>query len=669
MDHAAAAPTTPEPRVPRRSTGQRIATGVVATALIAAGGGAVAWAATERTDSRVDSGQTAHGSHHGGAGHDHGQHGEEAGHLPAVNRNVELVSKLQLTGELGRVSDVSAHNGFAYLGAYDEPTCETGGVWVVDIRDPEQPKKVSLIKSHEDTYTAEGVQALGVTTPEFNGDLLAFSNESCTSGQTNNGIGGMTLYDVSNPFKPKKLVEGFGDFTNGGKAQRHANMIHSVLVWDAGDKAYAVTVDDMEERDVDIFDITDPTKPVLVSETGLPDWPEATSEGYGQTNWFHDVEVRQFGDRWIMIASYWDVGYVKLDVTDPANPVFISDSDFAAVDPEFPSVGAPEGNAHQGNWNRSGEYFVATDEDFAPYRTLPMTVTTGPHAGSYSSQPIGGGAPVTILPDRRLNGPTVYGGYGCDGSAAIPPRSQTLPAELGPGEEAILVLQRGPTNDPSATEAACFPGDKAANGRAAGYDAVVIAARHLGSAEADEPPYCGSGGYPTEPIVSFCISHQAMHVLFNKMPPQYGAYDSAQEPAIGDVGEKVDVQAIFDGWGYVHLFDAENFEDLDTYALAESKDESKAIGFGDLSVHEVDPDLGRDDLMHSAYYAGGYRALQIVEDDGGARLEEVGAFIDEGGNNFWGVHPMADTRPGHEGGTLVLLSDRDFGLYVVRYTG
>jgi hypothetical protein len=63
--------------------------------------------------------------------------------------------------------------------------------------------------------------------------------------------------------------------------------------------------------------------------------------------------------------------------------------------------------------------------------------------------------------------------------------------------------------------------------------------------------------------------------------------------------------------------------------------------------------------MHVSYYAGGYRALQIAEGNGGARLEEVGAFIDEGGNNFWGVHPMADTRAGHEGQTLVLLSDRD----------
>ncbi|HVE64474.1 MAG TPA: hypothetical protein VNB94_11815 [Mycobacteriales bacterium] len=631
------------------------------TAVLAYGGSAL----VQDSEQRRDLGLRAHGSHHDGSGH---QHRGEDGHLPAVNRNVELVSKLRLTNELGRVSDVSALNGFAYLGAYDEPECSTGGVWVVDIRDPQRPKKVSLIRSHEDTYTAEGVQALRVTTPKFTGDLLLFSNEVCQSGNTANGVGGMTIYDVSNPFAPKRLVEGFGDFSNAGKSQRKANMIHSVLAWDAGDRAYAVTVDDIEALDVDIFDITDPSRPKLVSETGLPHWPAAVSDGYGNENLFHDVEVRQFGRRWILMASYWDVGYVKLDVTDPANPVFLDDSDFGPTDPEFPGVGAPEGNAHQGNWTRDGQYFVATDEDFSPYRTSPLRITTGPHAGLYSSQPISGGGPATLLADKRLNGPTVYGGYGCPGSAPIPPRSSTLPGALAPGEEAILVLQRGPSGDPSAPEDACFPGEKAELGRAAGYDVVVIAARHLGSAAADDPPYCGAGGYPVEPIVSFCITHGALHALFRKMPAQYGTYDPALEPVRGAVGERVEVTATFDGWGYVRLLDAQTLANLDTYAVPESKEEQHAVGSGDLSVHEVDPDLARDDLMHSAYYAAGYRALKVVPDAGGARLEEVGAFIDEGGNNFWGVHPIADTRPGRQG-TLVLLSDRDFGLYVVKYTG
>jgi len=597
------------------------------------------------------------------------QHDGEGGHLPAVSENVDLVSKLELTTELGRVSDVSSLGNYAYLGAYAEPVCSTGGIWVVDISDPENPRKVKLIRSHEDTYTAEGVHAAHITTPYFNGDLLAHSNEVCQSSNSVNGVGGMTLLDISDPLAPKKVIEGFGDFTNKGSSQRKANQIHSVLMWDAGEKAYAVMVDDDEALDIDIVDITNPAKPTLISETGLPRWPAAKSNGFGNTNFFHDAEVRKFGERWIMVASYWDVGYVRLDVTDPANPVFLEDSEFAESDPEFPGVGVPEGNAHQGNWSRDGKYFVATDEDFSPYRTKPLAITTGPNQGTFSTQPIGGGGPVTLLPDKKLNGPTVYGGYGCAGSAPIPARSATLPGALPPGEEAILVLQRGPTGDPSAPEEACFPGQKAEAGIAAGYDAVVIAGRHLGSAAADEPPYCGSGGYPAQPVVSLCIGHGALHTLFNKLPAVYDAYVPAQEPAIGDLGEKIDVTAQFDGWGYVHLFKGDEMKDLDTYAVDETKLESNAISAGDLSVHEVDPDPFRDDLMHYSYYAAGYRATKIVETQDGAELQEVAAFIDEGGNNFWGVHPIADPRAGHGGESLILMSDRDFGLYVLKYTG
>ncbi|MFP5373039.1 MAG: hypothetical protein ACLGI3_20170, partial [Actinomycetes bacterium] len=461
------------------------------------------------------------------------------------------------------------------------------------------------------------------------------------------------------------LVEGFGDFTTKGRSQRKANQIHSVLMWQHEGRAYAGIVDDMEDLDIDVLDISNPSKPKLIAETGLPDWPNAVSDGYGALDLFHDLEVRRFGDRVVMVASYWDVGYVLLDVTDPARPVFLDDSDFGTTDPEFPGVGRPEGNAHQANWTKDGRYLVTTDEDFSPYRTMPLQITTGPNQGEYESQPIGGGGPVTLLTDKRLNGPTVYGGYGCDASAPIPPRSQTLPGTLPAGQEAVLVLQRGPSGDPSATEEACFPGDKARNGIAAGYDAVVIAGRHLGSREADSPPYCGSGAYPSQPVVSFCIGHEALHVLFNRLPAQFGAYDPALEPAVGDRGEHIDVTAVFDGWGYVHLLDGATLQDHDTWAVPESKLEANAIGAGDLSVHEVDPDLDEPTLMHFSYYAAGYRATEVVQTSEGPRLQEVAAFIDEGGNNFWGVHPVRDTRPG-KSGTVVLLSDRDIGLYAVK---
>lgn len=82
----------------------------------------------------------------------------------------------------------SSLGDYDYLGAYTEPTCSTGGIWVVDISDPANPRKVKLIRSHEDTYTAEGVHAARITTPYFDGDLVAHFNEICRSGNTANGV-------------------------------------------------------------------------------------------------------------------------------------------------------------------------------------------------------------------------------------------------------------------------------------------------------------------------------------------------------------------------------------------------------------------------------------------------------------------------------------------------
>lgn len=45
-------------------------------------------------------------------------------------------------------------------------------------------------------------------------------------------------------------------------------------------------------------------------------------------------------------------------------------------------------------------------------------------------------------------------------------------------------------------------------------------------------------------------------------------------------------------------------------------------------------------------------------------IQEVGAFIDEGDNNFWGVEVWHDEH----GELFVLASDRDHGLYVFQYT-
>src|SRR5215203_3725243 len=316
-------------------------------------------------DGVLDSGKETHNHHY--------QHNdEEEGHIPSGSLNVTEIGSLDLfEGEEqpGRIADVSAYGNYAYLTAFWEPECERGGVYVVDITDPSAPELVTLIPSHRGTFSGEGSQVMHLETKYFTGEVLAYQNEICP-GDTK-GVGGITLVDVTDPTKPKKLVEGAGDFSNAGKAQTKANETHSVRMWTDGEKAYAVLVDDLEETDIDILDITNPSKPVLVSETNLDDeTAQPLGDVHGDAVFLHDMVVKEINGVQTMLVSYWDGGYATLNVDDPSNPTFIADTDFAAADPARASFGetiTPEGNGHQAEFTKGSEYFIATDEDFDPY--------------------------------------------------------------------------------------------------------------------------------------------------------------------------------------------------------------------------------------------------------------------------------------------------------------
>jgi hypothetical protein len=600
--------------------------------------------------------------------------------LPPSKKNMKAVGRLKLTETDSVISDVTYHRGYAYLGEWIAACTEGEGgtndseVHVVDARNLKNPKKVATIPGNGNDWSGEGVHVIR----HRGRDLLLLSSEPCDSNLDAN-VGGMTIVDVTNPRQPEKLVSNFGDWTAGGPDGDDCrddvpvpcvtpHSVHSVMGWTDGNKAYAVQTDNEEFPDVDIFDITRPRKPVLIAETGLNDWVDplliSDQVANGGNIFLHDFQVKQIDGEWRMMLSYWDVGWVLLDVEDPSNPTVVDDYDYPDPDP-LTGFSPPEGNAHQSWWSKDNRFVVGTDEDFSPSRIDTMEITTGPNAGPYPAAAVGGGTGPDTLPDGKMNGPTVYGGYGCDASAPVPPRSD-YDLELGSGEEAIIVLQRGPTQDPGAPEAACFPGEKAENGINAGWDAVLLVNRHTGSADTDEP-FCGSGDFPAEPIVTACTTHDAFHRIFNTAPNHDLPVPPTGEPARGDEGEKVDVGASFDGWGYVQLFRGSNLNHVDQYAVRESLDPRYSSGFGDLSVHEVKTDPRGNYLGYISYYHAGARVVKF----GPEGIREVGHFISGRGNNFWGTFPLprAFGQKKTKGPIPVLMSDRDYGLYVLKYTG
>jgi hypothetical protein len=591
--------------------------------------------------------------------------------LPKSKKNMKLVGKLELTELEDGITDVYYHRGYAYLGTWI-PHCGAAGTHIVSLKKPKRPKAVAFAPTGEGAYVSEGVHVFHANTDSFEGDILLQDRETCPD-QTE-GRGGFDLYDVTNPKKPKPLVLGAGD-TDANNPDDPTplpfpNDYHSIMGWQQRGKAYAVGVDNFETLDVDIYDISDPTAPVLIAETGLEEWPDATVDGYGDLPLHHDMWVKRIDGDWRMLVSYWDLGYTLLDINDPSNPQFIDDFDFPSTDPIFPNLSPPEGNAHQAEWSTDGKFILASDEDFSPFRPI-FQILTGPNAGEYQAGEFGWTVPILEnFEDGVMNGPTVWGGRGCppieDDPATPedesfpgdppPPSPEEAGVELAEGEEAILVLTRG----------FCFFSEKVEVAQNAGYDAVIIGNHHAGAAEGGEDAFlCGSQGHEFEITASaVCVGHRTMHLIFNDEPEFEPIEDpeGADMPDIGTVGEAVSADPEFDGWGYLHLINANTLKRIDSFAVKQAKKE-KWVGAFPLSSHEIESDPRRKlHLAYVSYYEAGARVFRFGRKIG---LDPVGHFIDKDGADYWGVQPVprGKRRP------LLLFSDRHFGLYVLKYTG
>lgn len=631
------------------------------------------------TDGPIDTPPEVHEAHD----HD-AQHGPSEGHIAPSSENVDLVgvwTAPRTKNKPGRITDVWSKGDFAYLGTF-APPCSGLGVHVVDISDPANPQKAGFIPSRPGTRVNDvKVFHFDGLASGFTGDILLHSNENCSAHPQR--VGGISLWDVTDPTDPQPLARGVGDTTTTDDEGNEvtlprARQVHNIYAWQDGSSAFAVIVDDEEILDVDILDITDPTNPVHIAETGLPDWPAATVDGNGGTVFNHDVWVKEIGAQTFLLSSYWDAGFVVLDVTNPATPVFVGDSDYPDPDP-FTGISPQEGNGHAAVWSEDSQFVLAGDEDFSPFRIDPFEITTGPNAGEFPAGEFGWTRPVADFPGDAVQGPTVYGGSACPGQdldengtddRADVPDASVLDGAVGPDDERVLVTTRG----------TCFFSDKVRSGEEKGYDVVIIGNHHVGAGGGAFPDahVCGGQGSPVlGTAAGLCIGHRAMHLLFNddvEFEPETGA-TSPDMPPTGTLGERISAEAFFDGWGPFHLIDATSLEEVDAFAPPEVHDVSFAFGFGDLTMHNVEA-FGPGKAAIS-WYSLGLRVLDFSactaapdgdtsnQDDPGC-IQEVGHFIDEGGNNFWGVHIASDHPTDPE---LILASDRDRGLYILKFTG
>lgn len=533
-----------------------------------------------------------------------------SGHGGSSSPELAIVGQLDLGIPGENITDVWAYGNYAYLGTFDDVFCslDTTGIHIIDIADPTAPAKVGFIPAKPGTRNND-VKVNSISTPHFRGEILVATNEGCGSGfiprLNSNGVGsptgqnGIAIWDVTDPMKPRVLKQNFLDFDT-----------HNTFIWQQGQNAYLMAVDDENVQDVHIVDITKPQSPKLITTTGQQDWPSDIAAEFGSTAgiFLHDIWVQENDGQVTAYLAYWDAGLVLLDVTDPRNPTFLGDSTYGAPDPlsgEFPA-----GDGHVAVPNADGSRVLFGDEDFAA-GALVMFKFNG------TDYPVAEGGftpPTYTLPGGTFTGPVHWtGGEGCS--------SAEFDRAANPGE--IALIQRG----------TCFFSTKAAEAQALGYAGFVVA---NDAARGDGLITMSAG---TTDVITI---------------PGYFVGNSTGEIMKANEGGPLEAFGIFDGYGYLRLMDVSdpaNIVELDQFAT-EGVFANPPLP-GDRTMHNVVVDDGT--RAYISWYVDGMR----VVDFSGDKLTEVAHFADSSAS-FWGVY--LHNHP--DGNTYILGSDRNSGLYI-----
>lgn len=233
---------------------------------------------------------------------------------------------------------VIVRNGFAFVGHMRAPS----GTTIIDVRDPKNPIVVAELQMAPGTHSHK-VRLTGdtmVINQEFN-----FNDPNPPPADWK---GGANIYDVSNPRKPHQL----GRWETGGQG------VHRFDI----DERYAYlssTADGYLAHIVIIVDLKDPAKPAEVGRWWMPgQWTAG-----GETPTWEKTAHRchhplRRGNR--LYTSYWQAGFVILDIDDMSKPKKISGLDWS------PPYHCPTHTTLPLPFDiRGRKYMVVADEDVA----------------------------------------------------------------------------------------------------------------------------------------------------------------------------------------------------------------------------------------------------------------------------------------------------------------
>jgi hypothetical protein len=251
-------------------------------------------------------------------------------------------------------------DGVAYLGSWGSPVgCPGLGARVLDVHDPANPTPLGSVAAYPGT-TAEHLAAAHYTTPAFTGNVLFVGIQRCAA--SGGAPSGLAIWDVTDPSNPAEL-----SFLATGRGSRG---VHEFTLGRRGDQWYAyLAVPNSEPADgrgdLRIVDATDPRQPVELRDwgarrdAGLPVGSGGACapvcRGQIPQVFLHSVALSPNGRT--AYLSYWDLGVIILDVTEPSAPRWLG---------RFEEPRVAEGNTHSVSLAHAGALALVADETARP---------------------------------------------------------------------------------------------------------------------------------------------------------------------------------------------------------------------------------------------------------------------------------------------------------------
>jgi hypothetical protein len=567
---------------------------------------------------------------------------------------VRLVGSLRLDPfNLAAHGDVAGYKKLAFVGKWREE-CPGTGVDIIDISRPSRPVKIADTRDYADT-SMEDMQAIRIGRR----DILAIGLQDCGNSATA-GTVGLELYDITNPRNPQFLSIFNGEDIPGLMADHgHVHEFDLVKRRDgrvlaalASPDSELITSDDQFMNgigDLLIVDITNPSAPELVGEYGVLDDPMfgvpfyvSVLQGGDARTLDHSARFNERGTR--LYLSYWDAGVIILDVRDPAKPFVLGRTSYEQEE---------EGNAHSIDTARDERILIQADEDFSPFE---FQFTSNAFDGQRIAVEGAGSPPIVERPGREMAGEVVHVGRGCPADPRPVP-----PAGTGTGLAVADPYLADPAGKIALIERGlCRFDNKIARAQQAGAIGVIVYNNAAGGEALvlmgiDSPVVDGPPGIAGTAITTPAVFVQRSTGLLLRD---------------GAAPVTASAAAVFNGWGYLRFFDISdpaNPVQLSTFATPNTNNEDVALE-GTWSVHnpellrEEDDDDDESNTLYVSWYNDGVRVLNIRRP---SRPREIASWTGQGAPagappvNIWSVVP-------HRG--VLLASDRDFGLYVLKHS-